>query len=150
MAEGALAIVKAKNHPIHRHSVTEIIPFSYGLLGSDDKVVMLLNKGTQIPCYSGGVTFNTAEDYPHQIRSQIYQWDGRRMDKGITIVPVSDCTFIDEYVFVNENPKPKGEQTLSIRFYLDVGGTLEVICKDYNSGKEMNRSVFKALIANGG
>ena len=150
VAEGALAIARSQSDIHYGGTVGEIIPFSYGLLCSDDKVVMLLNRGTRIPCESGRIQFSTSEDYVETIKSKIYQWNGREMDQGHTIRSVNECTYIKDYVFENPNPKPMGEQRFDIVFNLVVGGTLDVLCYDHDTGEEMNHTTYRALIANGG
>ena len=147
VAEGALAIARSQNDHTYGGSVVEIIPFSYGLLCSDNKVVMLLNKDTRIPCESARLSFNNSEDYVSHIKSRIYQWNGREADNGRTIRPVNECTFIKEYQFENPNPKPKGKQQFDIIFKLAVGGTLEVFCIDHATKKEMNHTTYEALLA---
>ena len=150
VAEGALTIARSQADPFFGGSVVEIIPFSYGLLCSNNQVVMLLNKGTRIPCESGRLPFGTNEDYVPYITSAIYQWNGQEMDQARAIKPKDECTYIKDYRFENPDPKPKDQQQFIIYFKLAVGGTLEVICCDANTGREMNHTTFRALVANGG
>ena len=146
VAEGALNVAKV-NHGISKR-IKEIITYSYGLLCGDDQVVMLLNRGTRIPCESGRIIFSNSEDNPKFIRSAIYQWNGLAMESGRVIKPKSECNWIQEYRFENPNPKPKGEQQFDIVFRLAVGGTLEVVCYDHITNVEMNRSIYKAMVVN--
>ena len=146
VAEGALNVAKIKHGTSKR--IKEIITYSYGLLCDDNQVVMLLNRGTRIPCDSGRLAFSSTEDYPKFIVSAIYQWNGHEMEKGRVIKPKSECNWIQEYKFENPNPKPRKDQQFDILFRLDVGGTLEVICYEHNTNVEMNRSVYKAMIVN--
>ena len=140
VAEGALGI--ARGGVVH-----EIINFSFGLLAGND-VVMLLNKGTRIPCESGPITFCNSTDYPEKIFSAIYQWNGSDSNQsGRVMKPMNECTKVREYSFMNDNPLPKGQQIFDIVFRLEFGGTLEVICKDKNTGRILNREVYKSLVA---
>ena len=145
VAEGALSIAKMQKEG--KNKIHEAINFSYGLLAGTD-VVMLLNRGTRIPCESGAITFCNSTDYPDNIFSAIYQWNGIQSGQsGRVLKPMSECTKVREYSFKNDNPLPKGQQVFDIVFRLSFGGTLEVICKDKNTGRELNRRVYDSLIA---
>ena len=146
VAEGALNVARI-NHGTSRQ-IKEQITYSYGLLSGEDQVVMLLNRGTRIPCDSGRFTFSTSVDYPKTIKSIIYQWNGTKKEQGRVVKPRSECNEIKNYEFENPNPKPKGEQKFDIIFRLAVGGTLEVVCYDHSTNVELNRVAYSALIVN--
>ena len=146
VAEGALAAARSQTDSQFGSSIIDITSFSYGLLCSDNQVVMLMSKGTRIPCESGRLTFGTNEDYAPYITSAIYQWNGREMDQVRAIKPKDECTYIRDYRFENPDPKPKDKQQFTIYFKLAVGGTLEVICCDANTGREMNHTTYRAII----
>ena len=116
VAEGALTIARSQADPYFGGSIIDITSFSYGLLCSDNQVVMLVSKGTRIPCESGRLTFVTNEDYVPYITSAIYQWNGREMDQVRAIKPKDECTYIRDYRFENPDPKPKDKQQFIIYF----------------------------------
>ena len=109
---------------------------------------MLLKKGTRIPCISGPITFCNSTDYPEKIYSAIYQYNGKEDNKDTKHMmrPMKECTKVREYSFMNDNPLPKGQQVFDIVFRLAVGGTLEVVCKDKNTGKVLNRVEYKSIL----
>lgn len=145
VAEGALAIARMQAEG--KSKIHETINFSFGLLVGTD-VIMLLNRGTQIPCESEPITFCNGEDYPENIFSTIYQWNGTQSGQsGRVLKPMSECTQIRKYSFKNDNPLPQGQQVFDIIFRLSFGGTLEVVCIDKNTGRELNRQVYDSLIA---
>ena len=139
-AQGALSIARRPD------IVHDIISYSYGLRLSDDQVIILLPRGTQIPCESEPITFSSDEDYPDKIYSIIYQWNDQQSNETGGTKPISECTMVQEYCFKNEHPLPSGESTFTITFYLSVGGTLEVVCIDSKTGNVMNHQVYNSLI----
>ena len=60
-------------------------------------------------------------------------------------LPVEECTKVALFQFKNPDPKPKGSQHFCITFSLDVGGTLEVFCKDADTNEELNRTRIRGL-----
>ena len=120
--------------------VEERIVISYGLR-VEDEVLIMLRRGTVIPAISPEHFFFNTTDYPEFIFSEVYQWEGipSTGDDHI-MIPIEDCTKVALFKFRNPNPKPKGKQHFGITFSLDVGGTLEVFCRDADTNEELNRT----------
>ena len=114
--------------------VEQPIVTSYGLASSGDDVAIILKRGQRIPVLSNDFEFTTTEDRQKHVDSMIYQWVGDPKTlpekNGVPIANRLDCTEVDHLVFDIEDVKPKGEKKLAIRFYLEEGGTLEVVCRD--------------------
>ena len=111
--------------------------FVGGLLSGEDEVALILEKGTVIPAKSKEVLFMNTQSCQDKISSSIYQWPGDpdddlRNSKGVIVVDEKECTKVKSLSFNNKYRTCKGKQTLAMIFKLDVGGTLEVICKDKN------------------
>ena len=53
------------------------------------------------------------------------------------LVDIEKCTEVESWQFINPEDcrRPRGQQQLTMRFKLEVGGTLQVICKDSASGR---------------
>ena len=115
------------------------------------KIALILKKGDSIPAYSNEVAFTNTEDNQKTIETVIYQWDGEPDDapkfvNNIPLVPLDNsCTRIENLSFKNPFPKPKGKQNLAMLFYLDVGGTLEVICKDTDENEVLASKSYGAV-----
>ena len=125
---------------------------SYGLQSGDDDVVLLLEKGQEIPAASPDFTFKNADGFEDEFELGIYQWSGepsqlKSYGKKIKYhkVKVSECDKIETCRFANPYPKDKKQQKLQINFHLDVGGKLEVTCKDIQTNQILTNSVFKAV-----
>lgn len=128
-----------------RHDVEERIVISYGLR-IKDKVLIMLKRGTTVPAQSDEEVVYNTEDYPDDIYSEIYQWEGEVLDTDEEVVKeLEECTCVAQFRFKNPKPQPAGCQRMKIVFSLDVGGTLEVRCRDFDTNEEMNCTRFGAL-----
>ena len=130
VSEGAYELACIMNDPNARMSMTESIAVSYGLKSGNDKVSIILGKGTTIPCTSAERMFCNCGDYPERINISVYQCaDDERQE----LVDIEKCTEVESWQFINPEDcrRPKGQQQLTMRFKLEVGGTLQVICKDF-------------------
>ena len=135
VAKGAYVLAKMFNDPEYRMKMTERIAISYGLKSGNNSVVILLRKGQKIPAASQGILFKNMSHEPARIEIMAYQYVDD--DKGIGEVSIEKCNLIKAWQF--DNPvkyrQPKGEQLLELQFKLEVGGTLEVTCKDVARNK---------------
>ena len=128
-----------------QRGVEERIVISYGLRVGDE-VMIMLRRGTIIPAISPEYIFYNTTDYPEFIFSEVYQWEGVPLSTEERIVrPIEECTKVALFRFKNPDPKPKGRQLFRITFSLDVGGTLEVFCRDANTDEELNRTRISGL-----
>ena len=133
----ALGAMKRKINDYYQHvKITERVVVSYGLLSSENEVAIVLPKGHPIPALSNTVDFTNTEEYADKVYTHVYQWNGEPSTlptkKGVYIAPVEECTEIDSLSFAIPSGmrKPKGEQKMSVEFYLPSSGTIEVICKN--------------------
>ena len=96
--------------------------------------MILLKKGQKIPAASQGILFKNMSHEPARIEIMAYQCVD---DNGKGEVSIEKCNLIKAWQF--DNPvnyrQPKGEQLLELQFKLEVGGTLEVTCKDVARNK---------------
>ena len=148
VARGAMSLLI--NDSTHTCQVKEKIVISYGLYAGNNEASLFLEKGTVIPAYSFIQPFVNNEDNQKYIKSIIYQWEGdpstaKKTKNGVHVVPISECTMINQLSFENKYPKPKGKQKLAIQFKLDVGGTLEVICEDRDEKKLLASISYHAV-----
>lgn len=132
--------------------VTERLVTSYGLQSGDDEVVLFLEKGKEIPAASPDYIFKNADGFEDEFELGIYQWPGdptqlRTYGKTIKYhkVKLYECTKIETCRFANPNKQERKQQKLQISFHLDVGGALEVTCKDVQRDQILTCSVFKAV-----
>ena len=112
-------------------SLTQIPKWhSYGLKSGNDQVVIILSKGTTIPCTSAEKVFSIYFDYPERINISVYQCED---DEGQELVDIEKCTEVESWQFINPEDcrRPRGQQKLTLSLKLEVGGTLQVICKDF-------------------
>ena len=134
VAKGAYALAKMFNDPECKVKMTERIAISYGLKSGDKSVVILLRKGQKLPAASQGILFKNMSHEPARIEIMAYQCVD---DNGKGEVSIEKCNLIKSWQF--DNPvnyrQPKGEQLLELQFKLEVGGTLEVTCKDVARNK---------------
>ena len=130
VSQGAYELACIMNDPNARMSMSESIAVSYGLKSGNDKVAIILRKGTTIPCTSAEKMFCICDDYPEKINISVYQCAD---DDRKELVDIDKCTEVESWQFINPEDcrRPKGEQQLTMRFKLEVGGTLQVICKDF-------------------
>ena len=130
VSEGAYELACIMNDPNARMSMTESIAVSYGLKSGNDKVAIILSKGTTIPCTSAEKMFCNCDDYPERINISVFQCAD---DDKQELVDIEKCTEVESWQFINPDDcrRPKGQQQLTMRFKLEVGGTLQVICKDF-------------------
>ena len=128
-----------------QRQVEERIVISYGLR-IENEVLIMLRRGTIIPAISPQYYFYNTTDFPESIFSEVYQWEGvlSTVEDRIKL-PVEECTKVALFQFKNPDPKPKGSQHFCITFSLDVGGTLEVFCKDADTNEELNRTRIRGL-----
>ena len=135
VAKGAYALANIDYNPNCKMKMTERIAISYGLKSGNNSVVILLRKGQKIPAASQGISFTNMSDEPARIEIMAYQCVDD--DKGKGEVSIEKCNLIKAWQF--DNPvkyrQPKGEQLLELQFKLEVGGTLEVTCKDVARNK---------------
>ena len=149
VAKGAMSLLI--NDKTCEGQVEEKIVISYGLQTSSNEIALILKKGDSIPAYSNEVAFTNTQDNQKTIETVIYQWDGEPSDapkfvNNIPLVPLdNNCTRIENLSFVNPFPKPKGKQNLVMLFHLDVGGTLEVICKDTDENEVLASRSYGAV-----
>ena len=137
VAIGAMKFLMSDSDPNSHENVEEKIVISYGLQTSSNEVALILKRGEIIPALSEEKVFTLMKDYMEDIHTAIYQWEGDPSDSTkvhmvsrIPCVPKKDCTRVAKLVFKNKFPKRRNEQQLAMQFILDVGGTLQVICKD--------------------
>ena len=134
VSQGAYELACIMNDPNARMSMTESIAVSYGLKSGNDKVAIILGKGTTIPCTSSEKMFCNCDNFPERINISVYQCaDDDRQE----LVDIEKCTEVESWQFINPEycRRPKGKQQLTMRFKLEVGGTLQVICKDFAYNK---------------
>ena len=130
VSEGAYELACIMNDPNTRMSMSDPIAVSYGLRAGSDKVAIILRKGTTIPCTSREIIFCNCDDYSERINISVYQCaDDDRQE----LVDIEKCTEVESWQFINPEDcrRPKGQQQLTLCFKLEVGGTLQVICKDF-------------------
>ena len=134
VAKGAYELAKIFNDPECKVKMTERIAISYGLKSGNNSVVILLRKGQKLPAASQGILFKNMSHEPAKIEIMAYQCVD---DEGKGEVSIEKCNLIKAWQF--DNPmkyrQPKGEQLLELQFKLEVGGTLEVTCKDVARNK---------------
>ena len=130
VSQGAYELACIMNDPNARMSMSESIAVSYGLKSGNDKVAIILRKGTTIPCTSAEKMFCNCDDYPERINISVYQCaDDDRQE----LVDIEKCTEVESWQFINPEDcrRPKGQQQLTLCLKLEVGLTLQVICKDF-------------------
>ena len=150
VARGAMELVLLNSDDDINRIIKQKVVVSYGLQTGDNRVALILKKGAYIPALSNDVTFTPLNDYEKEIYSVIYQWVGEPntitdIVNGVSMVPVSECIRIDTLSFENMYPKTKDKQHFVIRFYIDFGGTLEVICKDNDENVILSQKSFGAV-----
>ena len=130
VSQGAYELACIMNDPNSNMSMSEPIAVSYGLKSGNDKVAIILSKGTTIPCTSAEKMFCNCDDFPERINISVYQC---AYDERQELVDIEKCTEVESWQFINPEDcrRPKGQQQLTMRFKLEVGGTLQVICKDF-------------------
>ena len=134
VSQGAYELALIMNDKKTKMSMTEPIAISYGLKSGNDQVAIILSKGTTIPCTSAEKMFCNCDDYPERINISVYQCAD---DEGQELVDIEKCTEVESWQFINPEDcrRPRGQQQLTLRFKLEVGGTLQVICKDFAYNK---------------
>lgn len=137
VAEGALVMACTDFKP------TECLNFSYGLLTSTDEVVMMLSKGTELPCTSRSREFQRT-DHTRYIISSVYQWNGSYREGTMCRKPVSECILVADYEF-KDRLRMCGNATYHITFSAKEGGLLVVDCRD-EKGKVLNQSNYSGLL----
>ena len=130
VSQGAYELACIMNDPNARMSMTEPIAVSYGLKSGNDKVAIILRKGTTIPCTSPDILFVNSESYPSAIVLSVFECAD---DEGKELVDIDKCREVKTFQFVipADCKQPKRELKLVISFKLEVGGTLQVVCKDF-------------------
>ncbi|CBK25145.2 uncharacterized protein [Blastocystis hominis] len=130
VSQGAYELACIMNDKNAKMSMTEPIAISYGLKSGNDQVAIILSKGTAIPCTSAEKVFSIYFDYPERINISVYQCED---DEGQELVDIEKCTEVESWQFINPEDcrRPRGQQKLTLRLKLEVGGTLQVICKDF-------------------
>ncbi|CBK22957.2 uncharacterized protein [Blastocystis hominis] len=130
VSQGAYELACIMNDKNAKMSMTEPIAISYGLKSGNDQVAIILSKGTAIPCTSSEKMFCNCDDYPERINISVYQCED---DEGQELVDIEKCTEVESWQFINPEDcrRPRGQQQLTLRLKLEVGGTLQVICKDF-------------------
>ena len=134
VSQGAYELASIMNDPNARMSMTEPIAVSYGLKYENNKVAIILRKGTTIPCTSADILYVNSESNPSAIVLSVFECAD---DEGKELVDIDKCREVKTFQFVipADCKRPKRELKLVISFKLEVGGTLQVICKDSASGR---------------
>ena len=130
VSQGLYELACIMNDPNTRMSMSDPIAVSYGLRAGSDKVAIILRKGTTIPCTSREIIFCNCDDYSERINISVYQCAD---DEGKELVDIEKCTEVETWQFINPEDcrRLKGQQQLTLCLKLEVGGTLQVICKDF-------------------
>ena len=130
VSQGLYELACIMNDPNARISMTESIAVSYGLKFENDKVAIILRKGTTIPCTSRDILFVNSESNPSAIVLSVFECAD---DEGKELVDIDKCREVKSFQFVIpvDCKRPKRELKLVISLKLEVGGTLQVICKDF-------------------
>ena len=130
VSEGLYELACIMNDPNTRMSMSDPIAVSYGLRAGSDKVAIILRKGTTLPCTSREIIFCNCDDYSERIKISVFQCAD---DEGKELVDIEKCTEVESWQFINPEDcrRPKGQQQLTLCLKLEVGGTLQVICKDF-------------------
>ena len=130
VSQGAYELACIMNDPNTRMSMSDPIAVSYGLRAGSDKVAIILRKGTTIPCTSREIIFCNCDDYSERIKISVFQCAD---DEGKELVDIEKCSEVESWQFINPEDcrRPKGQQQLTFCLKLEVGGTLQVICKDF-------------------
>ena len=130
VSRGAYELACIMNDKNAKMSMAEPLDVSYGLRAGSNKVAIILSKGTTIPCTSRELIFCNCDDYPERINISVYQCED---DEGQQLVDIDICTEVESWQFINPEDcrRPRGQQQLTLRLKLEVGGTLQVICKDF-------------------
>lgn len=140
VAEGALLMATGDVEPI------ECLNFSYGILSArTNDVVMLLSKGTELPCVSESKQFQPTNNDPY-IYSSVYQWNGSYEEGTKCHKPKSECTLVGDYRFSNRFRFGK-KPILTLTFSAQEGGLLLVECHDQN-GKVLNKTKYRNVSQN--
>ena len=121
LGTGAYAGIKARHQDIRDILLTDICPFSLGvnivnpLEHSRDLMSVLIERNTTLPASRTGI-YCTASDFQSKIELKVYQGEGRYADEnsflGKLDLPVPR--------------KPKGQETVDVRFTYDINGILVV------------------------
>ena len=130
VSQGLYELACIMNDPNTRMSMSDPIAVSYGLRAGSDKVAIILRKGTILPCTSREIIFCNCDDYSERINISVFQCAD---DEGKELVDIEKCTEVESWQFINPEDcrRPKGQQQLTLCLKLEVGGTLQVICKDF-------------------
>ena len=131
VSEGAFEIAASEVASKNKMHVTETIAVSYGLKSGNDQVVLILKKGMTIPRTSAEIIVYNTDDYPEVIQISVYQCKDDPEDSEL--VDIDKCAEVETWEFQNPERcrRPSKQQQIGIVFKLQVGGTLEVICRDF-------------------
>ena len=148
VALGAMRLLM--NDENHVVTIEEKIVISYCIQANETQAVIILQKGEAIPIASGDFTFTNPHGNENKFECNIYQWAGEPSDiKAVNdkylLVPIKDCTHILTFQFENQFPQPSREQRILVSFKLDVGGTLNVNCRDKQHNKLLSSTGFDAV-----
>ena len=147
VASGAMRLLM--NDKDKRVSIEEKIVTSYGFQANENQVVIILKKGEAVPTSSGDFTFTNPHGNENKFECHIYQWTGEPNDitpyKNYLLVPTKDCTHIRTMQFNNPYPQTAREQRILVSFTLDVGGTLNVNCRDKQHNELLVSTEFGAV-----
>ena len=130
VSQGVYELACIMNDPNTRMSMTEPLAISYGLKSGNDKVAIILRKGTTLPCTSPDILYVNSESNPSAIVLSVFECVD---DEGKELVDIDKCREVKTFQFVipADCKRPKRELKLVISWKLEVGGTLQVICKDF-------------------
>ena len=94
VVEGTLKVAIEHNSEFDSTALS----YSYGVLCGKDRVVMILNKGKEIPCDSEQLPFRVAKT---GISLSIYSWDGKDSDVGALVKSKDQCEYVGDVMFQN-------------------------------------------------
>jgi molecular chaperone DnaK len=103
----------------------DVVPKSVGIATAGGFVESIIRRGTPIPAQESRV-YSTSRDGQTEVRVQIYQGEGRRIDENV---------MLGEFVISGLPAGPAGWLDIEVIFEIDTNGTLAVTARDLRAGK---------------
>ncbi|HEV8322048.1 MAG TPA: Hsp70 family protein [Myxococcota bacterium] len=103
----------------------DVVPKSVGIATAGGFVEPIIRRGTPIPAQESRV-YSTSRDGQTQIRIQIHQGEGLRIDENV---------LLGEFVVDGLPAAPAGWIDVEVIFEIDTNGLLNVTARDLRSGK---------------
>ena len=128
--QGAIAN-NVEDEGLERLVLLDVTPLSLGLELANGEMDILIKKNTPIPCEKE-VKYRTVRDNQPNIKVKVYQGE-RKLAKG--------NKYLGECLISNIPPLPKGKVIVTVKFSLDINGSLIVTAKENSAGQEKDLKI---------